>query len=74
MSRRCRKAPRARPPRRTARLEHIGLSVDDIEAAIAGIAINGGVLARGISSPRPGVRICFVGGPDGMLVELIQAG
>ena len=54
-------------------LEHIGLSVDDIEAAIADITGKGGVLTKGISSPRPGVRICFIGGPDGMLVELIEA-
>ncbi|MCS6891521.1 MAG: VOC family protein [Rhodovarius sp.] len=60
------------PPAPHRGLEHIGLAVDDIEAAAADITAKGGQLARPVTSPRPGVRICFVAGPDGTLVELIE--
>jgi hypothetical protein len=32
------------------------------------------VLARGVSSPRPGIRICFVAAPEGAQVELVERG
>ncbi|NDG49447.1 MAG: VOC family protein, partial [Rhodospirillales bacterium] len=27
-----------------------------------------------VSSPRPGIRICFVNAPDGAQVELVERG
>ncbi len=53
-------------------LEHIGLTVDDMDAAVADITARGGVLARAVSSPRPGIRICFVAAPEGAEVELVE--
>ncbi len=53
-------------------LEHIGLSVADLDAALADLAAKKIALASGPSSPRPGVRIAFVAAPDGAQVELIE--
>lgn len=53
-------------------LEHIGLAVADLDAAIADLAANGVTLLSGPSEPRLGVRIAFFGMPDGTRVELIE--
>jgi len=53
-------------------LEHIGLTVDDLDAAMADLAAKGVQLLSGPSEPRPGVRIAFFGLPDGVRVELIE--
>ena len=53
-------------------LEHIGLAVSDLDAAIADLAGKGVPLVSGPSEPRPGVRIAFFAMPDGVRVELIE--
>lgn len=53
-------------------LEHLALVVDDLDAAVADLTAKGATLSRPISSPRPGVRICFVAAPDGAEVELLE--
>jgi catechol 2,3-dioxygenase-like lactoylglutathione lyase family enzyme len=53
-------------------LEHLGLTVEDLDAAIADLAAKGVALVQGPSSPRPGVRIAFFAMPDGVRVELIE--
>lgn len=53
-------------------LEHLGLTVDDLDAALADLAAKKIALAAAPSSPRPGVRIAFVAAPDGAQVELIE--
>jgi catechol 2,3-dioxygenase-like lactoylglutathione lyase family enzyme len=53
-------------------LEHLGLGVADLDAAIADLAAKGVPLLSGPSEPRPGVRIAFFGMPDGARVELIE--
>lgn len=62
----------APPPAPFLGLEHLGLTVGDMDAAVARITAQGGKLAMPISSPRPNVRICFVEAPDGATVELIE--
>jgi catechol 2,3-dioxygenase-like lactoylglutathione lyase family enzyme len=53
-------------------LEHLGLAVGNLDAAIADLAAKGVPLVSGPSEPRPGVRIAFFGMPDGVRVELIE--
>lgn len=53
-------------------LEHLGLSVDDLDAALADLAAKQIPLASGPTSPRPGIRIAFVAAPDGVRVELVE--
>ncbi|WP_160121758.1 VOC family protein [Rhodovarius lipocyclicus] len=62
----------APPPAPFLGLEHLGLTVGDMDATVARITAQGGKLAKPISSPRPNVRICFVEAPDGATVELIE--
>ncbi len=53
-------------------LEHIGLTVADLDAAIADLAAKGVPLVSGPTTPRPGIRIAFFTMPDGVRVELIE--
>jgi catechol 2,3-dioxygenase-like lactoylglutathione lyase family enzyme len=53
-------------------LEHLGLAVDDLDAALADLKARGVPLVSGPSEPRPGVRIAFLAMPDGVRVELIE--
>ncbi|GGA67328.1 hypothetical protein GCM10011385_21540 [Nitratireductor aestuarii] len=54
-------------------LEHIGLQVPDLDAAVAHLEANGIELAVGPrSSARPGIRVAFLYGPDGEYIELIE--
>lgn len=53
-------------------IEHVGLTVADLDAAIAALAEKGVPLVSGPSVPRPGVRIAFFAMPDRVRVELIE--
>jgi catechol 2,3-dioxygenase-like lactoylglutathione lyase family enzyme len=53
-------------------LEHLGLAVDDLDAALAALSAKGVALASGPSSPRPGIRIAFIAAPDGARIELVE--
>jgi catechol 2,3-dioxygenase-like lactoylglutathione lyase family enzyme len=64
----------ATPPPAFLGLEHLALSVTDMDAAVADLTAKGATLARPVSSPRPGIRICFVNAPNGAQVELVERG
>ncbi|MBU8539665.1 VOC family protein [Falsiroseomonas tokyonensis] len=53
-------------------LEHVGLGVDDLDAALADLKAKGVPLISGPTEARPGVRIAFLQAPDGVRVELIE--
>lgn len=53
-------------------LEHIGLRVDDLEAVAARLQALGVDFLVAPRQSRPGVRIAFIGGPDGERIELIE--
>jgi catechol 2,3-dioxygenase-like lactoylglutathione lyase family enzyme len=53
-------------------IEHVGLTVDDLDAAMAALEAKGIARISGPSQPRPGVRIAFFAAPDGVQVELIE--
>lgn len=53
-------------------IEHIGLAVDDIERAVAELTGRGVTVKTGITQRGPGLRIAFVEGPDGALIELLE--
>jgi catechol 2,3-dioxygenase-like lactoylglutathione lyase family enzyme len=53
-------------------LEHLGLGVADLDAAMADLAAKGVPLLSGPAEPRPGVRIAFFAMPDHAVVELIE--
>lgn len=54
------------------RLDHFGLTVKDIDAVAAEIKAKGVEFTKEPTTIRPGVRICFIRGPQGISVELLE--
>lgn len=55
-------------------LDHIGLTVDDIDAAVAELKAKGVAFTMEPATIRPGVRIAFLLAPQNVSIELIQRG
>ena len=53
-------------------LDHFGLTVKDIDAVAAEIKAKGVAFTKEPTTIRPGVRICFIRGPQGISVELLE--
>ena len=53
-------------------LDHIGLFVTDLDAFVAEIRAKGAQFTKEPHSPRPGIKICFLRGPEGISVELLE--
>ena len=53
-------------------LEHIGLTVDDVDAACEELRVKGADVAIGPLTRDPGTRLAFIRGPEGIMVELVQ--
>ena len=62
----------APPPHPHQGLDHFGLAVKDIDAVAAKIKAKGVVFTREPTTIRPGVRICFIEGPEGISIELLE--
>jgi catechol 2,3-dioxygenase-like lactoylglutathione lyase family enzyme len=60
------------PPHPHQGLDHFGLSVKDIDAVAAELKAKGVTFTREPTTIRPGVRICFIRGPEGISVELLE--
>lgn len=55
-------------------LDHFGLTVTDIEAAVAELKGKGVAFTMEPKTIRPGVRIAFLTAPENVSIELIQRG
>lgn len=53
-------------------VEHIGLAVTGFDAAIAELRRKGARFSLEPTSPRPGLHIAFVQGPEGLRVEVLE--
>ena len=53
-------------------LDHFGLTVNDIDNVAAEIKAKGVEFTREPTTIRPGVRICFIRGPQGISIELLE--
>ncbi|NPU13090.1 MULTISPECIES: VOC family protein [Bradyrhizobium] len=53
-------------------LDHFGLTVKDIDAAAAALKAKGVTFTTEPTTIRPGVRICFIRGPQGISIELLE--
>ena len=53
-------------------LEHIGLTVDDIDAAVGDLRAKGAEIAVGPMEYSAGTRLAFIRGPEGVMVEIVQ--
>jgi catechol 2,3-dioxygenase-like lactoylglutathione lyase family enzyme len=53
-------------------LDHFGLSVTGIDAIAAEIKKKGVAFTMEPTIPRPGIKICFLRGPQGISIELLD--
>ena len=53
-------------------LDHFGLSVTGIDAIAADLKSKGVKFTREPTTVRPGTRVCFIEGPQGVSIELLD--
>lgn len=53
-------------------LDHFGLAVSDIDAVAAELKAKGVEFTQEPHVPRPGLKICFLRGPQGISIELLD--
>jgi lactoylglutathione lyase len=53
-------------------LDHFGLSVNGIDAIAAELKGKGVEFTKEPATIRPGVRVCFIRGPEGISIELLD--
>ncbi|RYJ03498.1 MAG: VOC family protein [Acetobacteraceae bacterium] len=53
-------------------IDHFGLSVIGLDEAVAGLKAKGVQFTMEPTSPRPGIRICFIRGPENISIELLE--
>jgi catechol 2,3-dioxygenase-like lactoylglutathione lyase family enzyme len=53
-------------------LDHFGLSVTGIDAVVAELKAKGAEFTMEPTNIRPGIRIAFVRGPQGVSIELLE--
>jgi len=53
-------------------LDHFGLSVTGIDAIVADLKTKGAEFTMEPTTIRPGVRIAFLRGPEGVSIELLE--
>ena len=53
-------------------LDHFGLAVKDIDDVAAQLKAKGVEFTQDVHNIRPGVRICFIRGPQGISIELLE--
>jgi lactoylglutathione lyase len=53
-------------------LEHVGLTVTDLDASIASLRAKGADVAIGPLTRDAGTYLAFIRGPEGVMVELVQ--
>jgi lactoylglutathione lyase len=53
-------------------LEHFGLTVNDLDSVAAELKAKGVEFTKDVTQARPGVRICFIRGPQGISIEILE--
>ncbi len=59
-------------PANTPGLRGVSVAVDDIDAAVASVRARGGELVGEVESYQDTYRLCYVRGPEGIIVELAE--
>jgi catechol 2,3-dioxygenase-like lactoylglutathione lyase family enzyme len=55
-------------------LDHFGLACKDIDKVCDALKAKGAKFTRGPETIRPGTRIAFIEGPEGVSIELLERG
>ena len=53
-------------------LDHFGLKVSDLDKVAADLKAKGAEFTMEPNVPRPGINICFLRGPQGISIELLD--
>ena len=53
-------------------LDHLGLTCTGIDAIAADLKAKGVEFTKEPTTVRPGVRVCFIRGPEGVSIELLE--
>jgi catechol 2,3-dioxygenase-like lactoylglutathione lyase family enzyme len=61
-----------RAPANASGIRHVAFAVDDIDAALARLRARGAELVGELERYRDSYRLCYVRGPEGILVELAE--
>jgi catechol 2,3-dioxygenase-like lactoylglutathione lyase family enzyme len=59
-------------PANTAGIRHLAFAVEDIEAVVAGLRARGAELVGELERYEDRYRLCYVRGPEGIIVELAE--
>jgi catechol 2,3-dioxygenase-like lactoylglutathione lyase family enzyme len=59
-------------PANTRGIRHVAFVVEDIDAAVAGVRARGSDLVGEVVQYENSYRLCYVSGPEGIIVELAQ--
>ena len=53
-------------------LDHFGFRVSDLDETVADLKAKGVEFTMEPNVPRPGIKICFIRGPQGISIELLD--
>jgi catechol 2,3-dioxygenase-like lactoylglutathione lyase family enzyme len=59
-------------PANTPGIRHVAFAVDDIDAVVAGLRARGAELVGEVVRYEDSYRLCYVRGPEGIIVELAE--
>jgi catechol 2,3-dioxygenase-like lactoylglutathione lyase family enzyme len=59
-------------PANTPGIRHVAFAVEDIDAVVAGLRARGGELVGELERYEDSYRLCYVRGPEGIIVELAE--
>ncbi len=59
-------------PANTAGIRHLAFAVDDIDAVVAGLRARGAELVGEVVRYKDIYRLCYVRGPEGIILELAE--
>ncbi len=59
-------------PANTRGIRHLAFAVDDIDAAVATLRARGGELIGEMENYKDIYRLCYIRGPEGIIVELAE--
>ncbi len=59
-------------PANTPGIRHVAFAVDDIDAVVAGLRARGAELVGELERYEASYRLCYVRGPEGIIVELAE--
>ena len=59
-------------PANTPGIRHVAFAVEDIDAVVAGLRARGAELVGELERYEDSYRLCYVRGPEGIIVELAE--